>query len=371
MLFFLLFAYSCKKTHSSVNVIDDSTVVDTSGLIHLPIRGADLSYLPEMNSISTIFFDSAGAKTALQVLQEFGCNVVRVRLWHHPVYKYAGIDEVLNFCQQISANGMQILLDIHYSDTLADASRQDMPAAWAGLPFNVLKDSVRLYTQQMVRLLVNQHTPPVMVQIGNEINNGMLWGAGKVNGTADPNWANFADLVKSGIEGVKEIDASMPVMLHYGELNGAIDFFNNMKQQSVPYDVIGLSYYPWNDEKDLPYLQQQLNLLAGTFNKKILIAEMAYPFTLDGYDQTPDIVTSTSQLVPGYKATEKGQLQYMLQVKSIINAIPNQLGMGFCYWQPEWVPFKGKDATNGSAGENTTLFDFYGMALPAMRSMAP
>ncbi len=358
---------ACKKsiTTQTTTVIPP---VDSSSKIQF--RGADLSFLPEIEQAGTIFYDSTGAKPALDIFKEYGCNLVRVRLWYQPSSAHSGLDEVLNFCRRIKAEGMQILLDFHYSDTWADPSHQTMPAAWVGLPFNILEDSVKAYTQRVIGLLKAQNTLPAIVQIGNEINAGMLWDAGKVNSSTDPNWVNFAALVQSGIDGVKAVDTndSIAIMLHYAEVDGAVAFFNNMKQNNVNYDIVGLSYYPWRSELDLSYVQQQLNNLAAAFNKKIFIAETAYPFTLQWNDNTNNVVGEASQLIPGYDATPQGQLKYLQQLRNIVINIPNKLGIGFCYWAPDWVAFKGPTATDGSDAENLALFDFSNKALPGMQA---
>ena len=136
----------------------------------------------------------------------------------------------------------------------------------------------------------------------------------------------------------------------------------------MPYDIIGLSYYPWWSEKDLTYIGGQLNQLASTFNKKIFIAETAYPWTLQWNDNTNNNVGDISQLIPAYPATPQGQLQYLQQLKKLLAAIPNKLGIGFCYWAPDWVAFKGLAATDGSSWENLAMFDFSNKAQPGMQA---
>ena len=197
----------------------------------------------------------------------------------------------------------------------------------------------------------------------------MLWPLGAVNSNADLNWANFAALIKSGITGVKAADTEnkIAIMLHYAEVDGAAAFFTKINQYAVPYDIIGLSYYPWWSEKDLGYVSGQLNQLAS-FNKKIFIAETAYPWTLQWNDYTNNNVGDASQLIANYPATPQGQLQYLLQLKSLLAAIPNKLGIGFCYWAPDWVAYKGPTASDGSSWENLALFDFSNKVLPAMQA---
>ncbi len=359
--------FSCKKNDTPAPAPPGPPVDSTA---HVQFRGADLSFLPEIEQSGTKFHDSTGEKPALDIFKEYGCNLVRVRLWYNPVNSHSSLGEVLTFCQRINLAGMQILLDLHYSDTWADPSHQATPAAWAGLSIDALKDSVKAYTQMVIGLLKAQNTLPAIVQVGNEINAGLLWNAGKINNSADPNWGNLAALVKSGIDGIKavDVDNKIAIMLHYAELDGAADFYSNMKALNVPFDIMGLSYYPWWSEKDLTFLQQQLNSLATSFNKKVFIAETAYPWTLLWSDNTNNSVGEASQLIPAYAATAQGQLQYLLKLKTIMAAVPNSLGIGFCYWEPDWVAFKGPSSTDGSSGENLALFDFSNKALAGLQA---
>jgi len=361
--------YSCKKSNAPAHV----TPPDTTGVtqeVHIDYRGADLSFLPEIEQAGTQFYDTTGAaKTALTIFKNYGCNLVRVRLWHVPASDHSALPEVLAFCKRINDAGLQILLDIHYSDTWADPGQQAIPAAWAGLAITALQDSVKTYTQRVIGLLKAQNTMPAIVQVGNEINGGFLWPQGKITGNSDANWANFATLIKSGIAGIKAVDTdnSISIMLHYAELDGASGFYSNMVTQGVQFDMIGLSYYPWWAEKDLAYIQSQLNNLAP-FNKKIFIVETAYPFTLSWNDNTNNSVGEASQLIPAYGATPQGQLMYLEQLKTMLAAIPNKLGAGLCYWAPDWVAFRGATATNGSNAENLALFDFNNKALAGLKA---
>lgn len=374
-IFYFAFAmcvlvFSCSKTDAPKP--DPVTPIDTTGptnAVHITYRGADLSFLPEIEQAGTKFYDSTGEKPALNIFKEYGCNLVRVRLWYQPVNVHSSLQEVLSFCKRIHDAGLQILLDFHYSDTWADPSHQDIPAAWAGLSINLLGDTVKAYTQRVMGLLKAQNTMPAIVQVGNEINVGMMWPAGKVNTFTDPNWPNFIALIKSGIEGVKAVDAgnNILIMLHYAGLDGAADFFTKMNLLGVQYDVAGMSYYPIWHGKNMDLVQQQLNAVASAVNKKVFIAETAYPFTLQWNDYTDNTVGDASQIIPAYPATPTGQLAFLQQLKTIVAAVPNKAGIGVCYWAPDWVAFKGPTAKDGSNAENLALFDFTNKALPGMQ----
>ncbi|MCU0444212.1 MAG: arabinogalactan endo-1,4-beta-galactosidase [Microscillaceae bacterium] len=334
-------------------------------------RGADLSFLPEMEQAGTQFYQGNTAGSPLQILKKSGMNLVRLRLWHTPAPEHQGhssLTEVLAFAQRLRAEGVDFLLDFHYSDTWADPGKQFIPQAWQGLSVNTLGDSIFNYTRQVLARLQAQNTLPQMVQIGNETNSGMLWDTGRVGGEYDNNWQNYAWLIKRAIAGVKAVDTQnqVKIMLHFAGYTGAEWYFQNLHNQQVNYDIMGLSYYPLWHGKSFAELQTKLNQLIAQFDKPILIVETAYPWTLEYNDFTHNFVGQADQLMPGYPATPSGQKQFLLDLKKLIQNLDRQKGIGFCYWEPAWVAFKGKQATDGSVWENQTIFDFANRALPGL-----
>ncbi len=151
-----------------------------------------------------------------------------------------------------------------------------------------------------------------------------------------------------------------------GDFNGAKWFFDNLHSQNVPYDIIGLSYYPWW-HGSLSNMESNVNQLAALYKKPILIAETAYPWTLNWNDNVTNIVGSSSQLLPGYPATLIGQQSYLNQIFSIVRNIPYQLGIGVFYWEPDYISIPGV----GSPWENLAMFDFQGNALASMSAFEP
>jgi arabinogalactan endo-1,4-beta-galactosidase len=336
-------------------------------------RGADLSFLPEMQQAGTQFFDGAQANSALKIMKKYGMNLVRVRLWHTPAPEHQGhssLAEVLAFAKQIKAENLAFLLDFHYSDTWADPGKQFIPEAWKNLTINTLGDSIFNYTRQVIQQLQAQNTLPEMVQIGNETNSGMLWDWGRVGGAFEGNWQNYALLIQRAIAGVKAVDTEnkIKIMLHFAGYSGADWYFQNLQNQQVSYDIMGLSHYPLWHGKSFAELKKQLNQLIATFDKPILIVETAYPWTLGYNDWTDNFVGQTEQLMPEYPATPAGQKQFLVDLKNLIKNLDKNRGLGFCYWEPAWVAFKGKEAKNGSVWENQTTFDFENRALPVLEA---
>ena len=324
------------------------------------IRGADLSRLPEMEEKGTTYYTGKGvAENALEIFQSAGMNVVRLRLWVHPASTHSSLQEVAAFSKRIHAAGLKVWLDLHYSDTWADPGHQTKPAAWANLNLQNLKDSVYAYTQYVVETI-----HPEYVQIGNEINNGFLWEDGRISHPAQ-----FTALLKKGISATRDADTSIQIILHYAGYKGADWFFGLMEKYHLDYDIIGLSYYSWWHGKSLSTLQLTINQLATKYHKKVVIAETAYPFTLSWNDQTNNVVGDTSQLIPGYPATETGQEAFLWKLRDILQNSSEE--GGFCYWEPEWVSSKNQQSNTGSPWENLALFDFQNKVLPAMSVFRP
>jgi beta-galactosidase len=125
----------------------------------------------------------------------------------------------------------------------------------------------------VIRELAEQGTSPDMVQIGNEINHGMVWPEGHI-GNAD----NLATLLKAGIEGVKKADPNILIMLHValgGQHDESVFWFDNMFSRGVDCDLIGLSYYPrWHGT--LGDLRYNMNLLIQRYHKPINVVEYSH-----------------------------------------------------------------------------------------------
>ena len=216
--------------------------------------------------------------------------------------------------------------------------------------------------------LKNQGTLPDFVQIGNETDSGFLWDYGKVWNSFNSNWVNYASLFNNGSQAVREVCGNATkIIFHHSSVENSIYFLNQLIAYPIDYDVIGLSYYPQFQTKDLDLVQTKLNKLATTFNKEIMIVEVAYPFTLSYNDGLTNYIGNVNQILPDYPPTPQGQKDFMLKMIAIIKNIPNNKGIGFVYWAPDWVAFSGNVTTStmGSAWENQCLWDFNNKALPA------
>jgi len=343
----ILIIYSCNKEALQNEI--------TQAIDNEFISAVDISSYPEIALTNQTFYDLDGNKqNFLSILKENKVNTIRLRVWVDSVDNHSGFNEVKVFAKTLRNMDFKIWLTLHYSDTWADPSSQKIPHLWQELDFETLKDSVYSYTARVVNEL-----KPNYIQIGNEINSGILHPHGNISN----NYNQFMDLLQEGCHAVRKNSKDCKIMLHFAGHENADLFFNQLK--TIDYDIIGLSFYPIWHGKSIHKLQTSMQILSESINKQIIIAETAYPFTLEWNDLTNNIVGLNEQLIlPEYPATIEGQRKYIRDLKGITQEL--EKGIGFCYWGAELIAWKGTQATDASVWENQALFDFNNKALPVL-----
>ena len=243
--------------------------------------GADISFLPELEARGIQFSENGVNKDAIQMLKDHGFNYVRLRIFHSPANDsgyspgkgFCDLTNTLQMAKRVKAAGMGLLLDFHYSDYWADPGKQYKPAAWKGLDFTQLKRALYDYTRSVMLALQQQGTTPDMVQVGNEINHGIVWPEGSIE---HPD--SLAQLIHAGTAAVKSVDPSVVMMLHValgGQIDETMFFVDNMRARGVPFDIIGLSYYPkWHGT--LSDLEHTMHALARHYDKDICVVEYSH-----------------------------------------------------------------------------------------------
>ena len=279
--------------------------------------GADISFLPELEYKGIKFNDNGQEKDALQILINHKINYIRLRIFNNPAAD-SGYSPKLGFCdlehtkamaKRVKAAGMKLLLDFHYSDTWADPGKQFKPLAWEGLNFTQLKAAINKYTKEVLLALKNQGTLPDMVQVGNEINHGMIWPEG-----SSKNMDTLSQFLKAGIAGVNEVDPSINIMLHIacgGQNKESRYFLDYMLSHGVTFDIIGQSYYPkWHGTLDS--LKDNLTDLAKRYEQDIIVVEYT---------------------------------EHKTEVNDINFNLPDNKGKGTCIWEPlsTWEYFVEKN----------------------------
>ena len=326
------------------------------------MKGVDLSMLKQVEDNGGLFYENGYQIDPIQEFNSKGINTVRLKIWHNPLLNYNDLESVLEIAERVKNADLDLLLDFHYSDTWADPSNQNKPAAWENLNFDTLCDSIEQYSRYVITKLKNQNTLPKYVQIGNETDCGFLWPDGYVCGESnnDIQWNKLRDLFMHAIEGVNtalDFEDSLKIISHVS--SGGNWFFGNLLEEDIPIDILAISYYPmWHGT--LADLNQNINMLATQFGKPVLVVETAYPFTLSWNDNTNNILGLETQLLDGYEASEEGQFSFLYDLISLVH--DNDFGYGICYWAPDWI----STSQFGSPWENQALFDFDGQLLDAV-----
>ena len=306
--------------------------IKPSPKIEQEMIGADISFLPQLESRGLKFYDNGKQGDALDILKSHGFNYIRLRIFVNPENEngyapnkgFCGLDSTLIMARRVKEAGFNLLLDFHYSDTWADPQKQYKPKAWEGLEFDDLTMALKDYTKSVLSALKDQGTMPEMVQIGNEINHGIVWPEGHI-----ANLDNLATLLKAGTQAVREVDASTKVMMHValgGQNEETVFWFDNMMARGVEFDLIGLSYYPiWHCTLD--DLNDNMLDIINRYQKDVNVVE--------------------------YSAFKR-------EVNDLVFNLPDNRGNGTCIWEPlnTWSRIFDK---KGNSLEEINIYDEVGV----------
>ena len=332
--------------------------------------GADLSYVNEMEDCGGEFNLDGEQVDPFELFGKSGANLVRVRLWHSPDWTdYSDFEDVKLTIQRAKENNMEVLLDFHYSDDWADPQKQIIPKAWEDIDdVEILGDSVYNYTLKTLMDLSTDDLAPELVQVGNETNIEILQPRDSMVVDAI-NWERNIFLLNKGLKAVdafnKQNSGTTQKMIHIAQPENAFWWFTEaMKNGLDDFEWIGLSYYPKWSEYKFQNIPQAIDSLKKLFNKRVMIVETAYPFTMKNADEAGNILGEDA-LIPGYPATPEGQLNYLLDLTKL--TIEGG-GEGVIYWEPAWISTSCSTRWGkGSHWDNATFFDaeYNNEALPA------
>ncbi len=283
-VFLLLFAVlalsasSCEKPGPEPQPDPDPDPVVTAFA-----KGADVSWLTQMEKEGCRFYDTAGKQTeCMTLLKSLGMNAIRLRVWVDPKDGWCGKDDVVAKARRVKDLGMQLMIDFHYSDSWADPGKQNKPAAWKNLDLEGLKKAVANHTTDVLNALKTAGITPEWIQIGNETTGGMLWPDGQ--NYTDAGFMNYVQLHNAGYDAAKAVFPSAWVMVHVD--NGwkwetLKWFFNSFDLKGGKYDLIGLSLYPEKASWQT-YNQQIMNNIQTLYNqyqKETIICEVGMEWT--------------------------------------------------------------------------------------------
>ena len=335
-LFIFITIAGCSKSGSGVTPTPIPTPTPTPSSF---AKGADISWLTEMETSGKKFYNSSGTETeCMQLLKSIGMNTIRLRVWVNPTGGYNNKADVVAKAVRAKNLGMRIMLDFHYSDTWADPGHQTKPAAWTGQDIATLKISLANHTSDVLNALKTAGVTPEWVQVGNETNDGMLWPEGK----ASTNMANFAQLISSGYDAVKSVFPLAKVIVHVsnGYDNSLFRWmFDGLKANGAKWDVIGMSLY--STAANWATLNSQclsnMNDIVARYDKEVMIVEVGM-----SWDQP----TACKSFLDG------------LIAKTV--SVTGSKGLGVLYWEPE--------AYNNWQGYTLGAFDNSGKPTAALNA---
>jgi len=344
--------------------------------------GHDLSYANQMEDCGAIYKAGGDQEDVYAIFAEHGTNLVRARLWVDPSWwqdpldqpegvkpHYSDLEDVIETFKRSKDEGMQLLLDIHYSDFWADPGRQLIPRSWLGVAYSTadLADSVYNYTIRVLTRLEAEGIMPDLIQVGNEVNGGILRHIPADNGfdiksTINRDWSQYAELFNAGISAIREIGSQASVnpkiVIHFtNRLSGHIWNFSNIISNGVTdFDIMAISYYYAYHGGSISELESTIKKLVQTFPAyDVMVAETGYLWTLQNFDSQGNIINEPD---PYYlPVSPVKQLEYMVDYA---RAVKRAGGIGVVYWEPAWVSTPCATPWGvGSSYEHAVFFDPY------------
>lgn len=357
------------------------------------VKGMDLSTLLEMERCGAKYFDQGKEMDILDIMKSYDVDTIRLRLWNDPKSETgepygAGnndLAETLAIGKRVSDAGFGVLLNFHYSDFWADPGKQIKPKAWASYGVEELEKAVYDFTKESLTAVLDAGVNVTMIQVGNELSNGLLWPEGKM-----PNYDNIAKFVSAGIRACREIKADIPLMIHLdngGKNELYRDWFDHYVERGEDFDYIGLSYYPfWHGS--LQALEDNMNDIAVRYGKELIVAEVSMGYTMEDYKSYEKLEDSErkgyatrQELVDKieYPMTVQGQVDFTKDFLNRVAHVADDKGCGFFWWEPAWIPVLGSGWATpaslkymndpgpcGNEWANQALFDYKGNALPTL-----
>ena len=361
-----------------------------------PIRGVDISSILAVENAGVTFCNEYGRKQDIfRTLSEHGVNYIRVRVWNEPYdsrgNSYGGGNCDLYTAAEIGRRaakyGMKLLVDIQYSDFWADPEKQTRPKYWIQHDHETLKGEIYKYTSWVLETISEAGGNIGMVQVGNETNCFFC---------GETDMYKICDLFASGDQAIRDFDRSVLIAHHFA--NPSTGYYawyaQVMDECNLDYDVFATSYYPyWHGTTE--NLTTVLKEIADTYNKYVMVAETAYPYTSEDGDTFGNAVSEDSDsAVFRYDVSVEGQAQCLTDVFQAVANV-GERGIGVFYWEPAWLGVNGisweeqsslwkkygsgwatdyaaeYDASvtgsGGSSYDNQALFDFEGNSLKSLQ----
>ncbi len=320
-------------------------------------RGMDVSAVLALENSGVKYYNFDGEEQdVFMTLAQAGVNYIRLRVWNDPYDEngngYGGgnndVAAAITLGQRATQYGMKVCIDFHYSDFWADPKKQFVPKAWEGMDIEEKSDALYHFTLESLTQILDAGVDVGIVQIGNEINNGM-------SGETDP--ANVRKLLAAGSRAVREAATSsgkeILVAVHYTNIDDMqkLDtLLTGLQVKEIDYDIVGLSFYPyWHGTME--DLKNAITHIRSTYDKRVYVAETAYCYTSEDGDGAANSIKGTDDLAEGYAATIQGQAN---EVRDVFKTAWETGAEGVFYWEGTWIPVGPADV------DNSALWEKYG-----------
>lgn len=347
ILLFLLIGSSCNRNKPNSSI----QIEKIDGLSTTFIRGVDVSSILSLEESGVVFYNYENqVQDIFKTLKQSGINYIRIRIWNNPWDKeknsYGGgandLTRAIEIGKRATKQGMKVMVDFHYSDFWADPSKQKCPKDWQGMSTEQKETAIYAYTKKSLLSLQEAGIQIGIVQIGNEINNGLC---------EETEWKAISSLLKSGIQAVRDVSSEILVAVHFTNPNieNSYEYYaNTLEYYGVKYDVFASSYYPyWHGS--LENLTKTLSEIAEKYDKMVLVAETAYPFTNEDSDEFANTVN-----VLNMDYSVQNQATFIRNVIDSVHKVGDK-GLGVFYWEPAWIAVPGSNYQ-----ERNQLWERYG-----------
>lgn len=356
-------AAQTETTQETLAQVEETAGKMPEGEIYIePVEGITDDFIRGMDASSVLVEENSGVKyynfdgeeqDVFQTLAEGGINYIRLRVWNDPFDEngngYGGgnndVATAVALGKRATAYGMKVCIDFHYSDFWADPKRQHAPKAWEGMDVTQKCDALYNFTKESLTEILDAGVDVGMVQVGNEINNGM---------SGETKLENVTQLLHAGCRGVREIsekyEKDISIAIHYTRITDKAQVDSlvaNLEKSEMDYDMIGLSFYPFWDGS-MSNMQRVVELIQERYGKKVFIAETSYCYTSEDGDGSGNSLVGIDDLAEGHPATVQGQAS---MVRDVCAAAHEAGALGVFYWEGVWLPVGEATADNSPVWE--------------------
>ena len=346
------------------------------------IFGADISLYSAIYESGATYYNHNGKQEHIcKILKDSGVNTARLRLFYDyssPTGVQCGrldLPRVISMIKDCKKYGLKVLLDLHYSDSWSDPGHQAAPYAWQNLTYEEAVDEVYNYTKGVLQEIKNKKLSIDYIQIGNEIDNGIIYPFGQIDwDDREGSYNRMAEILSQGSKATREIFPKCKIIIHTANGlyrwtyenqwgNVSMEFFEAMEARHLDYDIIGASFYTFVDDTPINLVSDIIDNYQNKINKPVMMVESSYAFTYEWNDYTSNTFYTDKEL-PDYPVGFQGQTNLVCDLIREVASAKNNMGIGYCYWGGEFIP--NTDPEMRSSWANQALFTYEGIATPTL-----